>query len=127
MILLWLLTAHFIGDFVLQSNWMGINKSTRWDALALHVAIYALCFCWTPHPAVFMAVTFASHFLTDAVTSRITSRLWFFSQHRGLFARVDGGQQLREPIENPWMPIAGKRRWFFVAIGADQLIHAWTL
>jgi hypothetical protein len=53
----------------------------------------------------------------DAVTSRITSKLWFIqfapdvkSIHPDypLYARVD----------------AGKRHWFFVMIGVDQLIHA---
>lgn len=92
-----LLTIHFVADFILQSDWMATNKSKRWDALALHVTIYAACFLW--FGATFAGVTWALHFVTDAITSRITSRLW----------------------------VAQQRHWFFVAIGADQLIHAYCL
>lgn len=96
-----LLLVHFVADFVLQSDWMATNKSKRWDALTAHVTVYATSFLFWGLE--FAVVTYALHFLTDAITSRITSRLWQ----------------------------ANQRHWFFVAIGADQLIHAaclaWTL
>jgi hypothetical protein len=44
-------------------------------------------------------LTFALHFVTDAITSRINSRLW----------------------------AAKNVHWFFVGIGADQLLHAYAL
>lgn len=106
-VILGLLTTHFVADFVLQSDWMAQNKSKRWDALALHVAVYTLAFLPvtfyalgnTPAGAQFLAATFALHFATDAITSRINSRLW-----------------------------AQKRvHAFFVGIGADQLSHAYAL
>ena len=102
-----LLTTHFVADFVLQTDWMAQNKSKRWDALALHVAVYTLAFLpvtlWvfgnTPSGAQFLVLTFVLHFATDAITSRINSRLW-----------------------------AAKRvHAFFVGIGADQLSHAYAL
>lgn len=110
--LLLLLTVHFIADFVLQTDWQAQNKSKRWDALALHVAVYAACFApfafWrfslTSPPDAgfafrFVAITFALHFATDAITSRINSRMW-----------------------------AAKRvHAFFVGVGADQLSHAYAL
>lgn len=88
-----LLAVHFVADFVLQSDWMALNKSKRWDALALHCAVYAACFLWWG--LTFALVTFAAHFVQDAITSRINARLWQ----------------------------ANERHWFFVAIGADQLLH----
>ncbi len=94
-----LLACHFVADFILQSDWMAQNKSKDWGALALHVVIYSACFLWCPHPAVFFAVTFGTHFCTDAITSRINSRLWQ----------------------------AKRVHWFFVGVGGDQLIHAATL
>ena len=92
-----LLVVHFVADFLLQSDWMAVNKSKRWDALALHVSIYAACFVWLG--LAFVGVTWATHFLTDALTSRATSALWQRNQ----------------------------RHWFFAMIGFDQLIHAATL
>lgn len=89
---LWLF-VHFIADFVLQSDWMAINKSKRWDALAVHCLVYAACWLWLDPR--FVALTFALHFVTDAVTSRITSYLWKREQ----------------------------RHWFFVVIGFDQVLH----
>jgi VIT1/CCC1 family predicted Fe2+/Mn2+ transporter len=105
--LLALLSVHFVADFVLQSDWMAQNKSQRWDALTAHVAVYTVAFLpvalywWGNSPTTFqfLVITFALHFLTDAITSRINSRLW-----------------------------AAKRvHAFFVGIGADQLSHAFAL
>lgn len=80
--LLTLLTGHFVADFVLQSNQMATLKSKSWTWLCVHVWVYTCAllpfaaFARIPLVA-FWVVTFVSHFATDAVTSRITSRLWF--------------------------------------------------
>lgn len=113
-----LLLTHFVGDFLFQTDWMAINKSKRTDALALHAGVYALCFFWLGAP--FVAWTFVTHYLTDAVTSRITTRLWFFKpvgEHYNI-----GGQRYEMSI-----PRGGNRHYFFVVIGLDQLIHYTTL
>lgn len=102
-----LLGVHWLGDFVLQSHWMSINKSKRIDALAVHVAIYAgvlwfasiLLFGQTRTVLVFVLVNGAAHFATDFVTSRITSYLWS-----------------KERVHD-----------FFVVVGVDQLMHQVTL
>ena len=120
-----LLVAHFIGDFALQSNWMALNKAKRWDALVWHVLVYVIVMNWAlialgyqrSWPAVwFLLANAAAHFVTDAITSRITSRLWFLPLV---------GQGMRPT----WIQVEVKetRHWFFVAIGADQLIHVVTL
>jgi hypothetical protein len=97
-----LLTLHWFADFVLQSDWMAINKSKNWKALCLHTLVYSLTF--TPfYGLAFTAITFLLHTAQDAVTSRVNSKLWQ----------------------------ANQRHWFFVSIGFDQLLHyyllAWTL
>lgn len=116
-----LLVAHFVGDFICQSDWMALNKSKRWDALALHVSVYsgviygclylagwywasgldrACCLpLWVPRFAPYVAGNFIAHFVQDAITSRINAKLWQ----------------------------ANERHWFFVGIGADQLLHYVTL
>lgn len=101
-IVLYLLSVHWIADFVMQSNWMAINKSKRWDALAYHVLVYtavltaAAQFIMPLAAAMcFPLINGALHFVTDAVTSRVTSALYARNQ----------------------------RHWFFVMIGFDQLLH----
>jgi hypothetical protein len=92
-----LIWIHFISDFVLQTDNMALNKSTRNTWLGIHVSVYSLpflAFGWK-----FAIITFVFHFATDYITSRGTSYLW-----------------KKE-----------KRHWFFVLIGFDQAIHLTTL
>lgn len=95
---LYLIALHFVMDFLCQNDWMAVNKSKRWDALLLHVAIYSFGFIWLGWQ--FALITFITHFITDAITSRITRRLYYPVFHR---------------------------HWFFSTIGFDQLIHYATL
>ena len=103
-LVLWVIFAHWVADFVCQTHWQASNKSKNWNALARHVASYTavmgvLCLLIFQSNAVgwaeFLAITFAAHFVTDAITSRITSRLY------------------------------AKGDWhnFFVVIGFDQFLH----
>lgn len=131
-----LLICHFIGDFLLQSNWMALNKSKSIDALTAHCLVYCTPFLvWQMiagiYPGIgiaqFILLTFWSHLATDYCTSRWTSRLWFipFVETRGF------PEGIREPIRNCYKYLANldeaKRHWFFVVIGLDQLIHFVTL
>jgi hypothetical protein len=92
-----ILALHLLGDFFLQSDWMAVNKSKSYKALAVHCFVYASCFAL--FGLSFFIVTYFTHLVTDGITSRITSRLY----------------------------TAGKRHWFFVVIGVDQFIHYVTL
>lgn len=124
--LLLLLVLHFIGDFLLQSDWVAVNKSKRNEVLTLHVLVYSLCFL--PFGWKFWLLTFYSHWATDWVTSRIASRLWFFGP-TGWNMDTPGirAEMAAYPEMFHYSYIPGRRHWFFVAIGADQLIHAATL
>lgn len=106
-----LLVAHFVADFPLQSDWMALNKSKNNVALWVHALVYSLCF--VPWGFIFMLVTFVAHFCTDYITSRCTSKLWFFKPWE-----MDA---LGKPIT--WTFAGGSRHWFFVMIGFDQLLH----
>lgn len=117
-----LLVIHFIGDFVLQNDWMAKGKS-KWEVdplpLLAHVGVYSLMFvAWGFK---FMAVTWVLHLLTDMITSKVTSRLWFF-QSTGQFYNVSGCH-LGVARHELFIPVGGNRHWFFVVIGLDQLIH----
>ncbi len=89
-ILVWL---HLLGDFVLQSDKMALNKSRSNYWLAVHCMVYSIPMLW-------FGVTFAifagvSHFIVDFISSRMTKVLWAKEE----------------------------RHWFFVTIGVDQAIH----
>lgn len=100
-----ILQLHFIADFVFQSDWMAINKSSNFKALFLHVVVYTLTLCTIPVVVLDMPIVLPCfmwalvnggiHFIQDAITSRITAYLWKRSE----------------------------RHWFFVVIGFDQLMH----
>lgn len=138
--------VHFIADFIAQTDWMALNKSSRWEALALHVSIYTACFVWWVGISnggdlrlglKFGAITLVTHFLTDAVTSRATAKLWFIrmipktQREREVPVVVDGNPGIRY-LDYHYLGyhadlIPGRRHWFFVVIGLDQLIHYVTL
>lgn len=114
-----LLAVHFVADFLLQSDWMALNKSKRWDALTLHVAVYAACFL--PFGIVFALVTFTAHFVQDAITSRINARFWFFDM--AMPVHWPSRRDPNGPAVPHYAALGGNRHWFFVGIGADQLLH----
>ncbi len=102
-IVLWLMSFHYVADFILQSDWQARNKwQSNW-ALSDHVAIYsgAMAFAalFVVHNAAlwlaWYGFTFASHWVTDWCTSRV-------SHH--FFERKDFHSG-------------------FMVVGLDQLIH----
>lgn len=109
---MYLIVIHFIADFILQSDWMAQNKSKNNEALGFHVAVYTLSLLFASVPLAFIVPVYngnlvlvwvllngAAHFATDYVTSRINSKLW----------------------------AAKEVHWFFVGVGADQVVHYMTL
>jgi hypothetical protein len=94
-----ILWAHFVGDFILQSDYHATNKSKSNLALFEHVLYYSLPLTLMgfliPVSISWIIANAVMHAAVDYVTSRISSRLW---------------QQ-------------NKRHWFFVTIGADQSLH----
>jgi len=117
------LLAHWIADFVMQTHWMAVNKSKNWRVLTALALVYTGTlglvllalgtligpFVTTP-AAVVMLVSPSTfliwvglngvlHWITDALTSRWTARLWRKADYYN----------------------------FFVVVGLDQLIHYVTL
>lgn len=110
---------HWVGDFVLQSNWMATQKATNLFALMTHVLEYstmwliltilyimvATAFLFAPAsyivgaPLLIFFITFISHFAIDFVTSKVNRKL------SAIGKREDNYHNL------------------FVSIGFDQFLH----
>jgi hypothetical protein len=142
-----LLVAHFIADFICQSDWMALNKSKSLDALTVHVLVYSWVLAlfvafalalsgWqgdTRALSVWIIVNCAAHFVQDAITSQINAKLWFIDGVRP--KPMFRGRALSSVVGSFDSAAANfcevayndKRHWFFVGIGFDQLLHYVTL
>lgn len=105
-VILTIFVVHFLADFVFQTSQMATGKSKSLKWLSIHVGVYSLVsfislyivgnfidsfylgFAW-------WLGNVALHFITDFITSKITSKFWEAKNYR----------------------------LFFVMIGFDQLIH----
>jgi Protein of unknown function (DUF3307). len=109
-VFVYILFAHYVSDFVLQTRWQAENKSKSLEALFMHVITYSFSlFCWLALPVllwahdpqmltfvyVYVGINAVAHFITDFATSRISS---YF--HR-----------------------KGKIHAFWGVIGFDQFLH----
>ena len=127
-----LLVTHFVGDFICQSDWMALNKSKDWWALTVHVGVYTLVLSAalvfldvsaSPEVSFFIWGNALAHFIQDAITSRINSRLWFIDTYPRP-PQPMGGTYSAYPL---FARFTETRHWFFVGIGGDQLLHYITL
>ena len=118
----YLIIAHFLADFILQTDWMAINKSKRWDALFVHVGIYTLVMLIVTWSIPLAVVTFGAHFLTDAATSRVARGFWpILPFGDGTFYDAEG--TLVDSLRYRGIGLKRSRHWFFVTIGFDQVLH----
>lgn len=80
-----IIAIHFFSDFVCQTHEMAINKSKHNGWLSAHVAVYTIVtllawiflifdFAVTPHLGTFIIFIFSTHWITDYITSRISSK-----------------------------------------------------
>jgi hypothetical protein len=95
--------AHFVGDFLLQTRWMGENKSSSLWPLLVHIAVYTLTLIAFGLPLLLVNVPMSVvvgfclingllHMVTDFVTSRCSK--WAFQNKKlGLFWAVIGFDQ----------------------------------
>lgn len=102
---IFILVAHFLGDFLLQWDAVATQKSYSNLALSKHVGVYTFVLLFVmsafigPIAIVWALINGAAHWCTDYITSRVCRSLW---------------EQ-------------GRRHDFFVFIGIDQLCHYVTL
>lgn len=100
----WLI-AHLIGDYLLQNDWMALNKKQKSLHCAVHVSIYTLCiWAFTSWPIWALLIVWITHFIQDR-TQIINKYMEFIGQKR--FAK--------EPLW-PWSVIIVDNVWHLVVL-----------
>lgn len=82
-IVLYVLAAHFIADFVLQTTKTGLNKSKDMTVLTMHVVTYSIALQLLMIPIlglvnaiVYGSCNFLLHLPTDFISSRLSSKYY---------------------------------------------------
>ncbi len=124
-----ILSIHFIADFLFQSRKMAENKSTSIMWLSIHVFEYLITLLSvsllfghfiTDNIGLLIQYCFlnaALHWVTDFVTSKASSRCYFYLSYYEKNPQVVGSEEEK----NKWT----KRFWSI--IGFDQFLHAFAL
>lgn len=59
------ITAHLVGDYLIQSHWMATEKTKRSVAAAVHASSYTLPFLLLTGSPLALSIIAGSHFLID--------------------------------------------------------------
>lgn len=100
---LYLFFLHWIGDFLLQNQWIANNKSSHWEALSLHVFLYSAVLWFgliilnqflVVDISRFVVINFIIHFCIDRVTSKINKHFLEAKEIHNYFASIGFDQYL---------------------------------
>lgn len=115
------LVLHFIADFPLQPNDMAVRKSEEVGVLFWHASVHYWLFfgAFAALHGMLVAVLFATsvaacHAVIDWNVWRLFKR-WCAKYHPDIKTAAD------------CMSNESARHWFFVTVGADQLLHGLTI
>ena len=118
------LFAHWIGDFILQSDYQAKNKATSISTLFEHVVTYtftmmiwSFIFIEMCLSSVFLVglLVFVTHFITDFFTSKVNKKFWDSGKHHNFFCSV-GFDQLLHYIALYWIT-------WYVIFGSSMCTH----
>lgn len=111
-LVIWVMFAHYVADFIVQTAWMAEGKSKTWTPLVAHIVAYTftitmmgaiplvliLGFSALPWWILYCVINGLAHMATDYYTSRASGKAYK----------------------------AGNLRRFWAIIGLDQFIHMAT-
>ncbi len=127
LVLAWLLFSHLVADFVLQNDWIAINKGTGgrlgWSALALHGFHVALCLApvvlaFGGRGLLYVLLVTGSHVLVDRWKVRATRQSEREAQAQARARLVRTGEAPTSGLGAAWTP------WPGILFLADQVLHA---
>ncbi len=126
LVLAWVVFAHLLADFVLQNDWIAINKGTGgrtgWSALAVHGFHVGLClvpfaFAYGLNAIAYIAVVVASHVAVDRWKVRATRRAERNALEAAIRRRPAAGDAAASGLGAAWSP------WPGMLFVADQVLH----
>jgi hypothetical protein len=62
---LWILLAHLVGDYLIQSDWMANEKTQRWWPAVAHGVTYTLPYALITQSPLALAVIAGTHIVID--------------------------------------------------------------
>lgn len=87
--MIWLIIAHFIGDWGLQNRWMAENKSKYIEILIAHSIIITGCICIAlQYSGLFSIWKFYFLFLSHAIIDFISSN-WYKKTKKRIITSID--------------------------------------
>ncbi len=126
LVLTWLVFAHLIADFVLQDDWIAMNKATGgsegWRALGVHGLHVGLClvpavFAFGLRGLVYLAVVTVTHMIVDRWKVQATRRAEAEAQAQARARMERTGQSQASGLGAAWTP------WPGILFLADQVLH----
>jgi hypothetical protein len=126
LVLTWLVFAHLVADFVLQNDWIAMNKATGgregWRALGLHgfhvgVCLVPAVLAFGARGLVYLVVVTVTHMIVDRWKVQATRRAESEAQAQAR-ARIERtGQAPGSGLGAAWTP------WPGILFLADQALH----
>lgn len=102
------IVGHLVGDYLLQNDWMALNKKQRTFPCIVHCVLWTISVClfagWPLHGWI-PATLFATHFIQDRTQ---IIRFWM--------TKINRQPKFVEPPMAPWSIIVVDNVWHIVAI-----------
>jgi hypothetical protein len=126
LVIVWLVFAHLVADFVLQDDWIAMNKATGsktgWAALLVHGAHVSLCLlpallAFGVQGLVYLVVVAATHMAVDRWKIVATRRAEAGAQDQARRRIEATGDAPSSGLGAAWTPIPG------LLFLADQALH----
>jgi hypothetical protein len=126
LLIAWLVLAHLVADFVLQNDWIALNKGngnrTGWAALGTHGFHVGLClvpviFAFGVPGVVYVAVVVVTHMAVDRWKVRATRRAERNAQNAARTRMAATGDAPDSGLGGAWTP------WPGMLFAADQVLH----
>lgn len=126
LILTWLVFAHLVADFVLQNDWIAMNKATGgregWRALGLHGFHVGACLspvvlAFGLRGVVYLAVVTITHMIVDRWKVKATRRAEAEAQAQARARIARTGQAPTSGLGAAWTP------WPGILFLGDQVLH----